>query len=199
MSRRTNPRASKSTRRKRIFEFGAPSADDNPSAQANQPSSSALSTRYIRDPDVPLPALTTLATRVIAHNFKRLTREDNVESTLEQLKELPESLIPKLFALLKETYPSLLSHAVISAVRGYISCLQYISLSVELPSWKQCQPRRQRRCKEGDTVSDIPFHGRQPDVIANQRYICSIRQGVCYHDKQATKSREVEPTVRKRT
>lgn len=90
-------------------EFGAPSADDSPSAVAQGPSSSSLSTRPPRYTAV--PTLATLCSRVFADNFVRLRNNEPVWECLSiYLKSIPEPLLPRLLADLVRVCPTFLKH-----------------------------------------------------------------------------------------
>ncbi|KAG6911822.1 hypothetical protein DXG01_000069 [Tephrocybe rancida] len=92
--------------------FGAPSELDIPSTAQQNPSSSASSTRNI-GPTAP-PALTTICARVFVENFLKLREnEDTWSRASESLAALPDSLIPKIFAMLRNLYPTYLAHEVI--------------------------------------------------------------------------------------
>ncbi|KLO20640.1 RNI-like protein [Schizopora paradoxa] len=101
-------------RQKTTREFGAPTAEDDPSRTAeNNPSSSALSTR---EPFLDsLPSLSTICARVFVRNFRRLADEEsgNWEVTRNELAELPDAIAVKLFSMLKAKFPHL-SHAIIA-------------------------------------------------------------------------------------
>ncbi|KAG5718610.1 F-box/LRR-repeat protein 2 [Termitomyces sp. T112] len=92
--------------------FGAPSELDNISNFHQDPSSSASSTRVI-GPTTP-PALTTICARVFVTNFLELRKNEALWHRVSQsLAALPDILIPKVFAMLQNTYPTYLSHEVI--------------------------------------------------------------------------------------
>jgi hypothetical protein len=103
--------------------IGAPSADDSPNAQLNNPSSSAASTRLF--PPTSIPSLTTLCIRVFASNVTKLPDEPHVRDALHKwLKALPESLVPRVFGTLRQMCPTRLSSAMITAVRP---CVPFLS------------------------------------------------------------------------
>ncbi|KAJ7462666.1 RNI-like protein [Mycena galericulata] len=90
-------------------EFGAPSADDSPSAANWDPSSAALSTRLPRYTAV--PTLATLCSRVFADNFVRLRNNEKVWARVSvHLESLPEPLLPRLLADLVRICPTFLKH-----------------------------------------------------------------------------------------
>ena len=109
-------------RQKTTREFGAPTAEDDPSRTAeNNPSSSALSTR---EPFLDsLPSLSTICARVFVKNFRKLADEEsgNWEVTRSGLAELPDAIAMKLFAMLKTKFPHL-SHAIIATVCRIYHC-----------------------------------------------------------------------------
>ena len=116
-------------RTKRTHTFGAPSADDQDplTSQLTAPSSAALSSRSL--PASSVPTLTTLCARVFVSNLEFLF-QNRRDETQEGLKRLPDTMIPRLFSMLRATYPSLLSHPFISTVSVYI--LLCVISSIEL-------------------------------------------------------------------
>ncbi|KAF8600347.1 RNI-like protein [Ceratobasidium sp. AG-I] len=129
------------TRSKRIkFDnFAAPKdTDDLPPAhiadaqqQEHQSGSSGISTRS--SPRVPatFPSLASLSARVFAANFKTLyipkdhTNPKHGVAMRKSLKMLPDTIIPKLLALLREHCPTYLNHGllVMYFLRGREICL----------------------------------------------------------------------------
>lgn len=90
-------------------EFGAPSADDSPSAVNRDPPLSALSTRAPRYTAV--PTLATLCSRVFAENYVNLRNKESLWTHLAvQLQFLPEPLLPRLLADLIRVCPTYLKH-----------------------------------------------------------------------------------------
>ncbi|GLB36334.1 hypothetical protein LshimejAT787_0306220 [Lyophyllum shimeji] len=113
--------------------FGAPSDADAPSAQYNNPSSFASSTRNLATSTT--PTLATLCARVFASEFIRLRADEEIWSRISaQLKILPDVLIPKIFAMLQTSCPTYLAHEVIVThfLRG-----PSIILHKDLPGVKQ--------------------------------------------------------------
>jgi hypothetical protein len=113
MSRRTVKRR----RTTLIPTFGAPSEADLPSVQQLTSSSSALSTRTL--PYTAVPALTSLCARVFVSNIHYLSDDPTGslwKTTRRYLKILPEHLVPKVFAMLKTSYPDDLTDSFITAV-----------------------------------------------------------------------------------
>ncbi|KAI5121816.1 hypothetical protein M0805_003252 [Coniferiporia weirii] len=112
--------AQKTKRQKTLLaQIGAPSDDDNRLPSGNNPSSSALSIRSVRQPSP--PALTTLCIRAFSENFPEFSDQDHWASTRKWLEIVPEAVLPRLFAILKKQHPRLLSHAVITTyfLRGF--------------------------------------------------------------------------------
>jgi hypothetical protein len=105
-------------RRSRPFpSFGAPSEADLPSVQQATPSSSALSTRTL--PFTGVPALTSLCARVFVSNIHYLSDDPTGmlwRTTRRCLKGLPDHLLPKIFTMLKTSYPDDLTDSFITAV-----------------------------------------------------------------------------------
>lgn len=105
------------------LRIGARTTDDKAPVRTPRVdiSSSAFSERSMSPPKP--PALSTLSARVITKHFALLSGEDHWESTREWLKLLPETIIPRLFSMLKRAHPNLLSHAVITTVRSFLYML----------------------------------------------------------------------------
>lgn len=124
MSRKTTSGRAGPNKRRRAgssAEFGAPSEADLPSAQNlnNTPSPSALSTRAL--PVTSVPALSTLCARVFVANLAILSRSERTWELIRQwLKVLPDSLVPKIFAMLRTSCPTILSEPFIVAVRTFL-------------------------------------------------------------------------------
>ncbi|KAK7694576.1 hypothetical protein QCA50_001762 [Cerrena zonata] len=119
--------------KRRKITIGAKTTDDDrlltPQTQSNTPSSSAWSTRVI--PARHIPPLATLCMRVFAENLHVLAQNhQSFDSIRAWLKALPDSVVPRLFASLRSTCPTILSHAFIVAhlLRG-----TSIVLTGELP------------------------------------------------------------------
>ncbi|KAG6813088.1 hypothetical protein H0H92_014147 [Tricholoma furcatifolium] len=106
-------RRTKKQRTAGLPSFGAPSDSDVPFVSPDQdPSSSASSTRIVGI-SAP-PALTTICARVFVTNFLKLRKDTNTWSrTSHFLRALPDVLIPKIFAMLCNSYPTYLNHEVI--------------------------------------------------------------------------------------
>ena len=122
-------KAGPSTKRtKRSHTFGGPSTDDRDplTTQLAAPSSTAFSIRSL--PNRGVPALTTLCARVFAANLEFLFRTRRDE-TQEGLKRLPETVIPRLFAILRASHPSLLSHPFISTASVHVCLILRIVLN----------------------------------------------------------------------
>ncbi|KAF9513600.1 hypothetical protein BS47DRAFT_954172 [Hydnum rufescens UP504] len=125
-SKRKGTSSTSSAKRQRVFELGAPTEDD----KQFQPtiSSSGWSVRTVKRP-LPM-SLGAMAARVFAKNLSALYDGEHVqESIRRQLQLLPETIASRLFAVLKEVRPRMLSHAFITAyfLRG-----DNISLSNDL-------------------------------------------------------------------
>ncbi|KAJ3813673.1 RNI-like protein [Lentinula aff. lateritia] len=103
--------SSRPTKRSRtgdIPPFGAPSDLETAIFQVNEPSSRTL-------PLTTVPTLVTFCNWRFVSCFKRL-REDNSlwEARIShQLKLLPDSVLPRLFTLLKKSHPGFLPHEII--------------------------------------------------------------------------------------
>lgn len=121
--RRLNLPVMSNARQKRqrtgIAPFGEASEADSPSAQNNLPSSSSFCTRVV--PVTQVPLLTTLCARIFVANLRKLSRHENGtwEATRRWLKLLPDTLVPRLFTMLRDMSPGLLNSAFISAVRDF--------------------------------------------------------------------------------
>ncbi|KAJ3553179.1 hypothetical protein NM688_g3753 [Phlebia brevispora] len=120
-------------KRQRTIALGAPQEDDSdlptPHTEANAPSSAAWSVRDLPH-EHPLP-LSLLAMRALAHNLGRFTERSPIwEYIRQQLKELPDMFIPRLFEVLRQICPRILNHAFITA---YLLRGSTITLTDELP------------------------------------------------------------------
>jgi hypothetical protein len=112
--------SSKRQRTGQLPSFGAPDAvSDSTSIQQNVPSSSASSTRSL--PIFTVPALTTLCGRVFAANFVKLRNNNKIweRKISDDLRAIPDSLIPKLFAMLRASCPTYLKHEFIVTVGNF--------------------------------------------------------------------------------
>lgn len=100
---------------KRQRTFGAPTEDDDPTTQLSQVRyKNAASTRSVGGP---LPTLTTYCARAFARHVGKLSADPNAwKAVLSWLKLIPEPLVPKLFAMLKSTHPTLLRSEFIVCV-----------------------------------------------------------------------------------
>lgn len=107
-SSRTRP-----TKRQRTF--GAPTEDDDPTAQLSQGRyKNAVSTRSVGGS---LPTLATYCARAFVRHIEKLSADQSAwEAVLGWLKLIPEPLVPKLFAMLKSAHPTLLRSEFIVCV-----------------------------------------------------------------------------------
>lgn len=95
--------------------IGAPTEDDSPTAHLNNPSSSASSVRAVGNATI--PTLTTLCARVFAANLRVIANDPEVWKEVQRLlKVLPDHVVPKLFAKLRDACPTLLNKSMIIAV-----------------------------------------------------------------------------------
>lgn len=127
------------TKRIKFDNFAAPNAAyDLPPAHAaaaqhqeRQTGSSGISTRPSPRAPATFPSLASLAARVFAAHFKTLyisedhTNPKHGRAMRERLQALPDTIIPKLLALLREQCPTYLSHGllVMYFLRGQEICL----------------------------------------------------------------------------
>ena len=113
---------------KRQRTIGAPTEDDDPTAQLSQARyKSAASTRIVAGP---LPTLTTCCARAFVRHIERLSADkDSWEAVLRWLKLIPEQLVPKLFAMLKSTHPTLLRSEFIVCVSAHVKLPGYVNSS----------------------------------------------------------------------
>ncbi|KAH7883760.1 hypothetical protein F5I97DRAFT_1895343 [Phlebopus sp. FC_14] len=113
MSKRKQPPTKKS-RTGTLPAFAAPTEDDSLNLEPSQiPSASALSIRVL-----PLigsvPSLSSLSARRFVASLPILASDERLwVYTRRWLKLLPDALVPKLFAMLRSTHPTLLSHGFI--------------------------------------------------------------------------------------
>ena len=122
---------------KRQRTFGAPTEDDDPTAQLSQGRyRNTVSTRNISGP---LPTLTTCCARAFVRNAEKLSADrDAWESVLGWLKLIPEPLVPKLFAMLKSAHPTLLRSELIVCVSAHVEIPELCSVStssLEFHAW----------------------------------------------------------------
>lgn len=117
----SNSRPSK--RRRKNATIGAPSEADSASNQINSPLSSALSTRTLPTTAYGIPSLTTLCARVFISSFSTFSSNPHIWEPRErwgpvkkQLKSFPDSIVSKIFAMLRMTCPHLLSHDLVREV-----------------------------------------------------------------------------------
>ncbi|TFY56405.1 hypothetical protein EVG20_g8934 [Dentipellis fragilis] len=110
-------------RRAHVVSFGAASEADTQATPVNVPTSSAFS---VREPPLHaedgIPSLSTLCARVFVANFPSLSRSRNAweprdpeqwQRIGDWLRMLPDDMIPKIFAMLRSSCPSLLSHELV--------------------------------------------------------------------------------------
>ncbi|KIL70648.1 hypothetical protein M378DRAFT_476159 [Amanita muscaria Koide BX008] len=97
---------------KRQRAFGAPSEADSLSVQRDAPSSAASSTRPV--PVTTVPSLATLCARKFAANFVSLRNNEPLWEHLSmQLHTVPDTIIPKIFSMLRSKCPTYLKHEII--------------------------------------------------------------------------------------
>ncbi|THH21456.1 hypothetical protein EW146_g89 [Bondarzewia mesenterica] len=120
MSGRASSSRSSKRRRTNVPTIGAPSEADLPSSQVNVPSSSALSVRALPMVISGVPSLTTLCARVFVAHFPALSADRRFweprrewQATSEMLNALPDNLIPKIFTMLRNSCPHLLSRELV--------------------------------------------------------------------------------------
>ncbi|KAF8349903.1 RNI-like protein [Amanita rubescens] len=100
-----------SKKQRTLPAFGAPSDADSPTLH-DVPSSTASSIRRVAPTSV--PSLTNLCARVFAANFVKLRNNEPLwERLSKQLQIIPDTLIPKLFSMLRTTCPTYLKHEFI--------------------------------------------------------------------------------------
>ncbi|EJD03572.1 RNI-like protein [Fomitiporia mediterranea MF3/22] len=131
MSKRQQSQSSSSksqTKRVKTVSIGAPSPDDRSVPSENNPSSSALSTRSLKQ-ERP-PSLSSLCIRAFSRNFAEFSDDEHWDVTRKWLQILPETALPGLFAVLKAQHPRRLNHAVITT---YFMRGTSLSLDGDLP------------------------------------------------------------------
>lgn len=119
-------------------QIGAPSEADKAITPSNLPSSSAFSTRTLKNNHF-LP-LTTLCARVFVANFPKLSKDPRQWEPTKtwrvvlgpRLKRLPDSTIQTLFAMLRSSCPHLLSHELVKEVRLSGFCKTYVTQSLHV-------------------------------------------------------------------
>ena len=104
---------------KRQRTFGAPTEDDDPTAQRSQGRyKNTVSTRSI---GAPLPTLTTCCARAFVRHIEKLSADQNAwEAVVGWLKLIPEPQVQKLFVMLKSTHPTLLRSEFIVCVSAHV-------------------------------------------------------------------------------
>lgn len=99
---------------------GTTLADDHiptPQSQPTAPSTSTFSVRTLHTVPEHIPSLSALCARAFAANLQKLSSNpDTWEDVKYSLRDLPDALVQKVFAVLKQTCPALLSHAFIAPV-----------------------------------------------------------------------------------
>jgi hypothetical protein len=115
------PRAAK-RRRTAHPQIGAPSEADQAVNPVNLPSSSVLCNRTVRSNHV-LP-LTSICARRFVASFPKFSKDPrqweprrNWRVIGAQLKNLPDSTVQTLFAMLSSSCPDLLTHDLVKEVR----------------------------------------------------------------------------------
>ncbi|KAG7099403.1 hypothetical protein E1B28_001256 [Marasmius oreades] len=108
----SNSRKKQRTTRSSVPALGAPSEADEQSNDFNNPTSSASSSRVL--PTTTIPSLSTLCARRFAASYKKIRENEFLwKATAQYLKLAPDSMIPKILAMLVTTCPTFLDHAVI--------------------------------------------------------------------------------------
>lgn len=101
--------------------FGAPTEDDVSLLQPSHfPSATALSTRILPQ-KAAVPSLASLAARRFVTHVRVLSEnEQSWARSKYYLKRLPDTLVPRLFSMLRSSCPTLLSHGLIVLVRSQV-------------------------------------------------------------------------------
>lgn len=115
--------------------FGAASEDDFLTAEPRQiPSASALSVRPLTWGDA-IPMLSSLATRRFVENMPALSSDERLWAYVRLwLKRLPDLLVPKVFNMLQDSCPNIISHELIML---YFFRGPTIKLSQSLPGMQK--------------------------------------------------------------
>ncbi|KAL4250557.1 Leucine-rich repeat domain superfamily protein [Abortiporus biennis] len=124
-------KTAKSSSKKRNIDIGHKTQDDEDlltSKSVNLPSSSAWSTRTL--PLTHVLPLSTLCLKTFSVNLQKIHSSGNWQAQVEWLKLLPDSVIPRLFATLRQTCPSILSSNFITA---YLLRGPSVTLTDDLP------------------------------------------------------------------
>lgn len=108
---------------KRQRTRGVPTKDSDTVPDTSQDRyKNAVSTRSIG----PLPSLVTCCIRAFARHIKKLSADQRSwDAVLRWLKLIPEQLLPKIFAMLKATHPTLLNNEFIVCVSARAWCKKY--------------------------------------------------------------------------
>ena len=131
MSQRKQPSGALPVKRRRggnIPAFGAPTADDASLLQPNHfPSPTALSTRTLPQKGA-VPSLSSLAARCFVTHIQVLSENDRSWAySKHYLKRLPDTLVPRLFSMLRSSCPTLLSHGLLVLVRSQVISYRVLS------------------------------------------------------------------------
>nr|VWO96676.1 DNA repair protein Rad7 [Ganoderma boninense] len=103
----------------------------NPQSQPTALSTSTFSVRTSHTAPEHIPSLAVICARAFASNLQKLSSDPGMwEDVKYSLKHLPDALVQKVFAVLKQTRPALLSHGFIAP---YLLRGSSIALSDDLP------------------------------------------------------------------
>jgi len=108
--------------------FGAPTEDDASLLQPSLfPSATALSIRDLPQKGA-VPLLSSLAARCFVTHVQALSENERSWAySKHYLKRLPDTLVPRLFSMLRSSCPTLLSHGLIVLVRSQVIFFRVLS------------------------------------------------------------------------
>ncbi|KAI0348602.1 RNI-like protein [Trametopsis cervina] len=135
--------------------------DELPTAHtmANAPSSSAWSIREIPKAESHVAPLISLCIQVFATNMRKLaTRPSLWESNKEILKVMPEAIIPRLRAALRNSCPTFLSHEFIST---YLLRGAALELGDDMPGVGKATVLAINRLASCATLRELNLNGLQ--------------------------------------
>ncbi|KAI1797818.1 RNI-like protein [Ganoderma leucocontextum] len=119
--------------KRRKADSGTQADDDipTPQSQPTAPSTSTFSVRTLHSGTDRVPSLSAICARTFANNLQKLSSDPELwEDVKYSLKNFPDALVQKVFAVLKQACPALLNHALIAP---YLLRGTSIALSDDLP------------------------------------------------------------------
>lgn len=188
MSRRKQqPSSSSPAKRRRgdnVPAFGAPTEDDASLLQPSHfPSATVLSTRILPQ-KAAVPLLSSLAARCFVTHVRALSENEQIwDRSKHYLKRLPDSLVPRLFSMLRSSCPTLLSHGLIVLVGFQVlvdRVLSNLTYTKVFLAWAiPCALQRFTWCSTTNDRFCCKQHGAQRTSFDRFRQVC--RFALCVH------------------